>query len=177
MLKTGYWVLFLVMALNASAQKYVAESSVITFFSDAVIEDIKAENIKASSMFNMETADIAFSVPIREFQFPKKLMQQHFNEKYMDSEEFPKGTFTGKIEGFDKASMVVQQVKATGRLTIHGVTQSVTTPGTIEVNGSKLVMKSKFIVKLADYKIDIPQLMWQNIAEQVEAWLNLQSRS
>ena len=173
MIKYFFRVLFLVVAFNASAQKYVVENGVITFFSDAVIEDIKAENIKMSSIFNIETSDIAFSIPIREFQFEKKLMQQHFNEKYMDSEKFPKGTFTGKIEGFDKSASSIQPVTATGKLTIHGVTQPVTMQGTIEMKNSKVAMKSRFIVKLADYKIDIPQLMWQNIAEQVEVTVEI----
>ena len=173
MIKYFFRVLFLVVAFNAPAQKYVVENGVITFFSDAVIEDIKAENIKMSSIFNIETSDIAFSIPIREFQFEKKLMQQHFNEKYMDSEKFPKGTFTGKIEGFDKSASSIQPVTATGKLTIHGVTQPVTMQGTIEMKNSKVAMKSRFIVKLADYKIDIPQLMWQNIAEQVEVTVEI----
>lgn len=173
MIKYFFRVLFLVVAFNASAQKYVVENGVITFFSDAVIEDIKAENIKMSSIFNIETSDIAFSIPIREFQFEKKLMQQHFNEKYMDSEKFPKGTFTGKIEGFDKSASSIQPVTATGKLTIHGVTQPVTMQGTIEMKNTKVAMKSRFIVKLADYKIDIPQLMWQNIAEQVEVTVEI----
>jgi hypothetical protein len=177
MIKHWFWVLFLVVALNTSAQKFVAERGVITFFSDAVIEDIKAENAKVSSIFNTETNDIAFSVPIREFQFEKKLMQQHFNEKYMDSDKFPKATFSGKIEGYDKSGSGNQEVKAVGKLTIHGVTQSVTIPGTISTKDSKMIMKSKFIVKLADYKIDIPQLMWQNIAEQVEVTVDITYKS
>ena len=173
MKKIVFWVLFFVVTLNASAQKYVGESGVITFFSDAVIEDIKAENAKVTSIFNAETNEIAFSLPIREFQFEKKLMQQHFNEKYMNSEKYPKGTFSGKIEGYDKSVGGSQEVKAVGKLTIHGVTQTVTIPGTISMKDSKMNMKSKFIVKLADYKIDIPQLMWQNIAEQVEVTVDI----
>lgn len=168
MKKNLLWVLLLVMALNASAQKYVLEKSVITFFSDAAIEDITAKNSKASSVFDTQTSDIAFSVPINQFQFAKKLMQEHFNEKYMESEKFPKSTFSGKMSGFDVSAKGVQQAKANGKLTIHGVTTNVEIPGTAEVVAGKIVFKAKFIVKLADYNIKIPQLMWQNIAEQVE---------
>jgi len=168
MKKIFFQILFFVAALNVSAQKYLLEKGVIIFFSDATIEDIKAENGKANSMFNTQTSDVAFSVPIREFQFDKKLMQQHFNEKYMESEKYPKATFSGKMEGFDPAIKSVRQVKARGKLTIHGVATEVEIPGTIEVVGDKIMMKSKFMVKLEDYKIKIPQLMWQNIAEQVE---------
>ena len=95
-------------------------------------------------------------------------MQEHFNEKYMESDKFPKATFKGKLIGFDKSSSNEQTASATGEMTIHGVTEKVDIPGTISRNGNKLLMKSTFIIKLADYKIEIPQLLWQNIAEQVE---------
>ena len=163
-----FWILFIVSALSASAQKYVLEKSVVTFFSEAAIENITAKNEKTTSVLNSETSEIAFSVPIREFQFAKKLMREHYNEKYMESEKFPKSTFAGKLIGFDSSVKGVQQVKANGKLTIHGVTTNVEIPGTAEIQSNKIVMKAKFIVKLADYSIKIPQLMWQNIAEQVE---------
>lgn len=168
MKKYSFWILFIGIALNASAQKYVLEKSVVTFYSEAAIENITAKNEKTNSVLNIQTADVAFSVPIREFQFAKKLMQEHFNEKYMESEKFPKSTFSGKIIGFDNAAKGVQQVKANGKLTIHGVTTTLEIPGTAEVLADRILLKSKFIVKLADYNIKIPQLMWQNIAEQVE---------
>jgi polyisoprenoid-binding protein YceI len=159
---------FMLMVFNTLAQKYTVEKSFVSFYSHAAIEDITADNTKAVSIFNASTADIAFSIPIKEFQFAKSLMKEHFNEKYMDSEKYPKSTFQGKIVGFDSKATGAQNVKATGKLTIHGETKEVELPGTIEVLGTNLVMKSKFIVKLEDYKIAIPQLMWQNIAEQVE---------
>ena len=172
-MKRFFWVLFMVVALNASAQKYVAEKSVITFFSDATIEDIKAVNAKTTSLLNTESMDIVFSVPIREFQFDKKLMQQHFNDKYMESEKYPKATFSGKVEGFNPSAKGATQAKAKGKLTIHGVTKEVEIPGTLEMNGNQILLKSKFMVKLEDYKIKIPQLMWQNIAEQVEVSVDI----
>ena len=158
----------MLMVFNTMAQKYSVEKSFVSFYSHAAIEDITADNTKAVSIFNASTGDIAFSIPIKEFQFAKSLMKEHFNEKYMDSEKYPKSTFQGKIVGFDSKATGAQNVKATGKLTIHGETKEVELPGTIEVQGTSLIMKSKFIVKLEDYKIAIPQLMWQNIAEQVE---------
>jgi hypothetical protein len=163
--------LFCVMALEGTAQKYVAENSVITFFSDALIEDITASNSKTASIFNKETNDLVFSVPIREFQFEKKLMREHFNEKYMESEKYPKATFSGKLINLDVAKPNEQQVKAKGKLTIHGVTKDVELDGTAQL-GDKIVLKSKFKVKLADYNVTIPQLMFQNIAEEVEVTVN-----
>lgn len=153
---------------SSYGQKYSVEKSDVVFFSDAAIEDITAVNTKSAGLFNATSLDMAFSIPIREFQFEKSLMQEHFNERYMDSEKYPKSTFQGKISGYDSLKAGVQNVKATGKLTIHGVTQAIDAPGTIEKQGKKLNMKSKFQVQLKDHKIEIPQLMWQNIAEQVE---------
>jgi hypothetical protein len=158
------------IAIGANAQKYTSEKSSVTFFSSATLEDIKADNTKSSSVFDASNGNIAFVIPINEFQFKKSLMQEHFNEKYM--EKYPKSTFQGKIIGFDANATATQNVKAQGKLTIHGVTRDVEIPGTIEKQGDKLVMNSVFIVKLVDYKVEIPKLMWQNIAEQVEVTVN-----
>jgi hypothetical protein len=152
------------IAIGANAQKYTSEKSSVTFFSSATLEDIKADNTKSSSVFDASNGNI--------FQFKKSLMQEHFNEKYMDTEKYPKSTFQGKIIGFDVNATATQNVKAQGKLTIHGVTRDVEIPGTIEKQGDKLVMNSVFIVKLVDYKVEIPKLMWQNIAEQVEVTVN-----
>jgi polyisoprenoid-binding protein YceI len=165
-----FWGLFWVVALEGTAQKYVAEKSSITFFSDALIEDIKAVNTKGASILNVQTSDLVFSVPVREFQFKKKLMQEHFNEKYMESEKYPKATFSGKLLNFDPSQKNSQSVKSKGKLTIHGVTQEVEIDG-IALSGDKVTLSSKFMIRLADYQVEIPQLMFQNIAEEVEVTL------
>ena len=162
-----------VVAISAQAQRYVLSEGVITFFSEATLENIKAENKHTTSAFDVTTGEIAFAVPNNQFQFEKKLMQQHFNEKYMESEKYPRSTFSGKVEGFDTSKTGKQQVRATGKMFIHGVTQSVEIPGVLEVSTQGVSMKSTFMIKLADYKIKIPQILWQNIAEQVEVTVDL----
>lgn len=160
------------LATAGWAQKYTTESTFISFFSHASIEDITAENKKTSSIFNTATGEIVFSVPIKEFEFAKSLMKEHFNEKYMETEKFPKSTFQGKLVGYDAKAKGEQQVKAQGKLTIHGVTREIDVAGTFEVKDGKIVMKSKFPVKLEDYNITRPQLLWQNIAEVVDVTLD-----
>jgi len=171
-IKFCFCVLALIAVMPcAVGQKYVTEATLVSFYSHATIEDITATNKKAVGIFNSSTADIAFSVPIQEFQFAKSLMQEHFNEKYMESDKYPKSTFQGKVGDFNATATGVQNVRASGKLTIHGVTNNIDVPGTIEKEGEKFLMKSKFKVKLQDYKIAIPQLLWQNIAEEVEVTL------
>ncbi|GHM98536.1 hypothetical protein WSM22_00260 [Cytophagales bacterium WSM2-2] len=170
-------VVCFVYSFCAAAQKFTADKSYIKFYSHAAIEDITAENTKASSIFNEATGDVVFSIPIKEFEFEKSLMKEHFNEKYMETEQFPKSTFQGKVTGYQATATGEQKATAAGRLTIHGVTQDVQIPGTIEKANGALKMKAKFIIKLVDYKVKIPQLLWKNIAEEVEVTVEFNYKS
>lgn len=168
-MKTGFFfILFLITPLFVAGQKFTTEKSSITFYSDAAIEDIKAVNSKGSSMINTSTGELVFSIPIKEFEFEKALMQEHFNEKYLESDKYPKAIFTGKLEGLIYEQSGEQQINARGRLTIHGVTQEIKVPGKIELRDGRIYARANFMVRLETYKIKIPQLLWQNIAEEVE---------
>jgi polyisoprenoid-binding protein YceI len=161
------FLFILLCPLLASGQKIVAKKSKVAFFSDAAIEDIAATNAKTSSIIDLSKGEFAFSVPIKDFEFEKSLMKEHFNEKYMETEKFPKATFLGKIENFNRDA-ASQEVRAVGKLTIHGVTHDVAIPATIKKIDSNFKVDAKFVVKLEDYNISIPQLLFQNIAESVE---------
>jgi polyisoprenoid-binding protein YceI len=166
-----YPFLLLMIILHASlteGQKFISEKSSVTFYSSAAIEDIKAVNQSSVSLFNVETGETAFSIPVKDFKFDKSLMQEHFNEKYLETEKFPKSTFEGFITGYDGKKSGVQEAKAAGKLTIHGVTREVQASGTVEISNNKISIESKFMVKLEDYAVPRPQLLWKNIAEQVE---------
>lgn len=149
-------------------QRFFAEKGQITFFSDAVVEDITAVNGKVTSIFDVRSGDIAFLTNNQNFQFVNKLMQVHFNEKYIESERFPKSTFNGKVTGFDPQVQGVQLVTAKGKLFIHGVTREVEIPASIEVTGNQLTAKSSFKIKLEDYQIKVPQIVWKNIAQVID---------
>jgi polyisoprenoid-binding protein YceI len=168
MLRYSVLLISFVISFGCFGQKYASTQSEVSFFSDAVIEDITAHNTKASAIFDPSTGSVAFVIPVSEFQFVKALMQEHFNEKYMETEKFPKATFQGNLQGFQAAATGAQNVTATGKLSMHGVTKDVSIPGTLTKQDGKILMKSKFMVKLADYKVTIPQMMWQKIAEEVE---------
>lgn len=150
------------------SQKFSLEKSTVIFFSDGLIEDISATNKKSIALIDISTGEVAFQIPIKDFEFERDLMKQHFNEKYLETEKYPKASFGAKLSGFDKAKTGTQQVIAEGKLTIHGVTKEVKIPGTIELTGTQGFIKAKFMVKLADYKIKIPTVVFKNIAEEVE---------
>jgi len=159
---------FMILYVPASAQKYMSKETSIVFYSQAAIEDIKAENTKSTALFDAGSGEIAIVISNNEFQFEKALMQEHFNEKYIESDRFPKSTFQGTISGFDDSSDSTQHVKAKGKLMIHGVTRMVELPGDIRKTAGLLTMHSVFKIRLEDYKIKIPTILWQNIAEEIE---------
>jgi hypothetical protein len=170
-------VLIFVCFSQANAQKFTTESGSISFFSDAPVEDITAQNILVGSIFDAANGEIVFMVPIKDFQFEKRLMREHFNEKYMETHKYPKAAFKGKVSGYTMSKTGPQQVKVSGKLTLHGVTRDVEAPGTMDFQNGKIVAKSKFMLKLADYNISIPQIVWQNISEEVEVKIEFTYKS
>jgi hypothetical protein len=155
------------LASLAGAQKYKSESSYIKFYSDAPMEDIEAINEKAVGIIDLETNSIAFIVPIKSFEFKKKLMQEHFNENYLESDKFPKAVFKGSI-GQWNGEEGENEALATGEMEIHGIKQQIEIKGTISKSDDKMSMSSVFSIKLEDYQIKIPTAVFYKIAEVVE---------
>lgn len=156
--------------INQAGQDiYVCKNVAVSLFSKAPMEDIDATTNKGSSVFNATTGEVAFSIPIRSFKFDKALMQEHFNENYMESEKFPDASFHGKIAEkipIDKNGNYA--VNATGLLTVHGVKQTRTIAGNIIVNNGAVTLNAEFIVTCKDHQIDIPTLVFQKIAEHIK---------
>ena len=160
---------FLVIS-TINAQKFYTKNGKISFFSSASMENIEAHNRSVSTVVDAGTGDVQFSVLMKGFEFKKALMQEHFNEKYVESDKFPKSSFTGKIVNNGDIRYAVNgtynaQVK--GKLTIHGVTREVDIPGTITVTDGKLSIRSTFNVLVADYNISIPKIYKDNIAKSI----------
>jgi len=154
---------------TARAQIYMLESSNVRFFSDALIEDITATTTSAQGLVNVADKTFSFRVPIKTFEFAKDLMKEHFNENYMESEKYPYGTFKGSVVGnFDFTKNGVYEVTAEGILSIHGVEQKRSLPSKLFVEGKVVRLESVFMVKLVDHDIEIPQIVFQNIAEEIE---------
>jgi hypothetical protein len=148
---------------------YTCKNARITLYSSAPIEDIKAATSTGASVYNLSTGELAFSLSISSFQFEKSLMQEHFNSDYMESDKFPKATFKGKVqEQVDVSKDGTYPVTVTGDLTVHGVTQKRTIPGTITVKNGVISMTSEFMVKCADHHITIPSIVFHNIAESIK---------
>lgn len=157
-------------ALSTNAQKYFTKEGKITFSSDASMEKIEAHNNSATSVIDVESGRMEFAVLIKAFQFEKALMQEHFNENYMESSKFPKATFKGKVVNMDKVNLGkdgIYPAKVKGELTIHGVTKEVETSGDFEVKDGNISALASFEVAVADYDIEVPAVVRDNIAKTV----------
>lgn len=175
-MKKLLFVLALGFVFNSQAQKFAdlgkEETSVVTFFSKSPLEDIEATNKKAAVILDATTGDLQSVITIKMFKFKNALMEEHFNENYMESTKFPNAMFKGKVnEKIDLTTDAPQKVTATGKLTIHGVTKDVTLEGTITKKGDAIALETKFKVKVADYDIKVPSLYVKNIAEVVDVTL------
>lgn len=167
------FLVFLSLAATqlVSAQKYMTRTGKVSFFSSTKVENIEAFNNEASSVVDSKTGDMVFVIPIKSFKFEKALMQEHFNENYMESSKFPKSEFKGKIDNLAAVNFKkdgTYNVTVSGNLTMHGVTKAVKSKGTIKVAGSNLTLNSKFNVAPADYGIKVPSISADKIAKTIE---------
>jgi len=166
-------LLLLIIANYTKAQIYLAKTCEISFFSEAPLENIKAVNKAAKPILNTATNDIQMKIVISAFVFEKPLMQEHFNENYMESEKFPEATFKGKInEQIDWKKDGEYKVTVTGVLKIHGVEKTRTLEGTVKIKGEEITIETKFNIHVADHNIKVPSMYVKNIAEDVEVKLN-----
>ena len=171
MLKNLFILIFLTLSIGVFGQgKYIAKNAYISFFSSTPMEDILGESNEAVTILNTETGEIAFQALMTTFHFKRALMEEHFNENYMESTKFPKARFNGKIEGFNKdmLSAPVANIKITGKLSVHGVEKTITVPGTLGLENGKLVGTSKFKVTPEEYGITIPSLVRDKIGKEME---------
>lgn len=168
--------LLMLAGTQSFGQRYITRNGTISFFSEAPLENIEAVNQQVNSALDMSTGDFVFRVIIRSFQFEKALMQEHFNENYMESHLHPNASFKGVLknhEDFDFSKPGVYEVEVEGDLTIRGITHRITEPGTIEVKGDSLHALSTFTVLVSDYDISIPAAVVNNIAREIEVTVDV----
>lgn len=157
-------------ATSLQAQKvYSTKKGKISFYSKAPLEDIEATTSEVESKLASSTGQVVFNLLIKGFQFENQLMEDHFNENYLESSKFPKADFKGyvtNIKNIDITKDGIHTAKVKGDLTIHGVTKPLETDGTLEVRGGKVIAKAKFPVKLKDHNIG-GAMVGKKIAETI----------
>jgi len=166
--------ILILFALNVgsglSAQNLFSTTTGETaFYSETPVEDITAVNKLGQSILNTTTNDIVVQMNMKQFDFPNKLMQEHFNENYIESDKYPKAIFKGKInEKIDFTKNGTYDISATGDFTLHGVTKARTLKGKLTVNQGSLNITTDFDVALADHKIEVPQIVFVKVAQVIK---------
>ncbi len=169
-MKFQFFFLCLLISGFAMAQSpLITKDGTTTFFSHSPIEDIEAINEKTTAAIDFGKGDVVVKMLIKHFTFENALMQEHFNENYMESEKFPAAIFKGKMaDVVDITQDGTYPVMLKGNLTIRGISTPVATEATITVAGEKVTATTKFIAKPVDYDIKIPAVVINNIAEEIE---------
>jgi len=154
----------------------MTKNGFIGFYSHTPMEDIKAENNQVAAVLDAGTGEMVFQVLIKSFHFEKALMEEHFNENYMESEKYPKSTFKGKITNLssvDFSKNGTYDVTVEGDLTLRNVTNKVNARGTIEVITGGINANSKFNIAPEDYKIEIPGVVREKISKDLEVTVSM----
>ena len=156
---------------NMAQNPIIDRNGTASFFSEAPMEDIEAINNKVIGAIDLNQGAIAVSMFIKGFHFERSLMEEHFNENYLESDKFPKATFKGTITNFAELDFTKKgsfEAEAEGEIELHGVTKPIKTIVKFDVLKSKIVATTAFKLSVAEFDIDVPKLVIKNIAEVVE---------
>ncbi len=158
------------MAAGISAQNYFTRDGKVKF--DATNanspENVDAITTTASCVLDVASGKMQWAVLIKSFHFEKALMQEHFNENYMESSKFPKATFSGQITNLQDINFSkdgTYNAVVSGEMTIHGITKDLSTNGALTVAGGKINLNAGFNVTLADYGISIPSMVSDKVGK------------
>ncbi|MEX0289581.1 MAG: YceI family protein [Flavobacteriaceae bacterium] len=167
-------IAFLLLALTycgiANAQNYKTTKGEIEFNASTPLEDIHAVNKVVNAILKPDNGDFASVLLMKDFKFRRSLMQEHFNENYVESEKYPKAYFTGKIKDFNSEglSSSPKEFAVDGKLTIHGVTKAFSTKAKLSKGSGGIKLVTNFIVKPEEFKIEVPKLLFKKIAQEVK---------
>ena len=156
-----------------SQERFLTKNGSITFFSSTVIEDIKADNNQVLSIIDTGKGKMAIAILMKSFMFKKALMQEHFNESYVESDKFPKATFKGNILNFSEVTSETKKIEVEGEMTIHGITKKMTIEAAITKTEEQILLKGKFFLKISDFNIEVPRVVAKNISKKIEVTFEL----
>lgn len=170
-------VTFLLLVGQISAQKFMTKNGSIKFYSETPMETIEADNKQVNSAYDHESGAFVFKVLMKSFEFEKALMQEHFNENYMESDAFPVAFFKGEVLNNDEIDLSKNgsiEVRVKGTLKMHGVTKEMETKGMMEIKDDMIHATAIFNIKPSDFDIKIPGAVVKNIAEAIEVTVDVE---
>jgi hypothetical protein len=149
-------------------QLYMTRTGFVGFYSKAPLEDIHAENNQVYAIIDAAKKNIAFTLLIKGFIFEKELMQTHFNENYLESDKYPKASFSGSFTtDFPLNSDGTYKILLKGTLSLHNITKIIELPASLTVSAGRILGTAQFIIKPEDYQISIPSIVRDKIAREL----------
>ncbi len=169
-------LIFIISNQLFSQDRYLTKEGYISFFSHSLVEDIKADNYQVLSVIDKESGEIAIQLLMKSFMFQKALMQEHFNESYVESYKYPKATFRGHILNFSELDSLNSTVEIKGILSVHGKEKEVSALSKVEILEGQINLSGNFMVEVADFDIKIPTVVRNNIAKTIKVTFDLQHK-
>lgn len=170
------WLGTVVVSLSFAQNKYIEKNGVLIFeASEKLFEEVKAENSSVTAIYNVETNQIAALALMKGFHFENSLMEEHFNENYIESNTYPKATFKGDLLDFDPQTDLganSTSVKVKGVLELHGKQKTIETILNVQKVDGVIWMKGSFTVDPLDFGIEIPKIVRNKIAKEVKVLLD-----
>lgn len=168
--------LLIVISLSSFAQtKMLTKTGKVTFEASVpAFEEVKAKNESVTCVLNPSTGEFASLVLIKGFRFKVALMEEHFNENYMESDSYPKATFKGKIDNFD-VSKLTETAKAytiKGKMEMHGKSKDISITASIKKSSNGIEIDSDFSLNTDDYGIEIPSVVSKKVSKKVAVKLD-----
>ena len=175
-MKTKILSLLIVISLSSFAQtKMLTKSGKISFEASVpAFEEVKAKNESVTCVLNPVSGEIASLVLIKGFRFKVALMEEHFNENYMESDSYPKATFKGKIDNFDvsKLTTTAKEYSIKGKMEMHGKSKDITIKANIKKTSDGIEIDTDFSLNTDDFDIEIPSVVSKKLSKKVAVKLN-----
>lgn len=153
-----------------SQEKMISKSGMITFEASVdSFEEVKATNNNVTFVLNPTTGEIASLALVKGFRFKVALMEEHFNENYIESDQYPKALFKGKIEGFDMDKLTAnpKNFSLKGTLELHGKSKEINVTAKISKSTAGINLSSNFAVNASDFSISIPSLVKSKVSNKI----------
>lgn len=170
MKKIALLALVVLCSFTPIQEKKITKTGTITFEASVPsFEEVKGKNTAVTCILNTSNGEIAALALMKGFRFKVALMEEHFNENYVESSKFPKATFKGKIEDFDisKISTSAKDFTIKGKLELHGKSKDISSVAKIKKIGSDIEVKTTFSVNVSDFNIEIPSVVSKKVAKKV----------
>jgi hypothetical protein len=174
-MKKIFLSLLFLIGFNTFSQKTLTKTGKITFEASVpAFEEVKAKNEGVTCILNTANGEIASLALLKGFRFKIALMEEHFNENYIESDKYPKATFKGKIENFDiaKLTSTIKEYTIKGKLELHGKSKDITITAKIKKTDAGIQIVSDFNVNADDFDIDIPSMVSKKVSKKVNVDLD-----